>query len=83
MYGRKMLLKRCQRDQLKKDYIKQGQQYLDCWVMENGDLLTASKNKSACKLSRKIEFFEDVSLYGGFIVYLITGSAMSIAHKIE
>ena len=53
MYGRKMLLKRCQRDQLKKDYIKQGQQYLDCWVMENGDLLTASKNKSACKLSRK------------------------------
>ena len=53
MYERKMLPKRCQRDQLTKDYIKQGQQYLDCWVMENGDLLTASKNKSACKLSRK------------------------------
>ena len=53
MYGRKMMPKRCQRDQLTKDYIKQGQQYLDCWVMENGDLLTASKNKSACKLSRK------------------------------
>ena len=38
---------------VEKDYTKQGQQYLDCWVMENGDLLTASKNKSACKLSRK------------------------------
>ena len=41
------------------------------------------KNKSVCKLSRKKnEFFKDVSLYSGFIRYLITDSVMSIAHKI-